>query len=202
VREVVDALDGAFYLAFENVRPSGKRIMLALDVSGSMGSPVMGMRHLSCRIAAAAMALVTAASEPAHRFVAFTKGNHPSRWRAQHGRQFDIGLTELVISPRQRLDDVVRATSGLPFGGTDCALPMVEARTHRWAVDAFIVYTDNETWAGPVHPAQALRAYRERWASPRSWWSWRWRRTGSASRTRTTRACWTWSASMRPRRRS
>ena len=162
VREVVDALDGAFYLAFENVRPSGKRVMLALDVSGSMGSPVMGMRHLSCRDAAAAMALVTAASEPAHRFVAFTKGNHPSRWRAQHGTQFDIGLTELVISPRQRLDDVVRATSGLPFGGTDCALPMVEARTHRWVVDAFIVYTDNETWAGPVHPAQALRAYRER----------------------------------------
>ena len=162
VREVVDALDRAFYLAFETVRPSGKRIMLALDVSGSMGSPVMGMRHLSCRDAAAAMALVTAASEPEHRFVAFTKGSHPSRWRAQHGTQFDIGLTELAISPRQRLDDVVRATSGLPFGGTDCALPMVESRTHRWAVDAFIVYTDNETWAGPVHPAQALRAYRER----------------------------------------
>ncbi len=162
VREVVDALDGAFYLAFENVRPSGKRIVLALDVSGSMGSPVMGMRHLSCREAAAAMALVTAASEPAHRFVAFTKGTYPSRWRARFGTQFDVGLTELAISPRQRLDDVVRATSALAFGGTDCALPMVEARAHRWEVDAFVVYTDNETWAGPVHPAQALRAYRER----------------------------------------
>lgn len=162
VRGVVDALDGAFYLAFENVRPSGKRIMLALDVSGSMGSPVVGMRHLSCRDAAAAMALVTAASEPAHRFVAFTTGTYPSRWRAQSGTQFDTGLTELAISPRQRLDDVVRATSALPFGGTDCALPMVEAAAHRWAVDAFVVYTDHETWAGPVHPAQALRAYRER----------------------------------------
>jgi len=39
---------------------------------------------------------------------------------------------------------------------------MIEARTHRWAVDAFVVYTDSETWAGAVHPAQALRAYRER----------------------------------------
>ncbi|HEV2181966.1 MAG TPA: TROVE domain-containing protein [Gemmatimonadaceae bacterium] len=162
VREVVDALDGAFYLAFENVRPSGKRIMLALDVSGSMGSPVMGMRHLSCRDAAAAMALVTAASEPEYRVVAFTTGTYPSRWRAQYGTQFDTGLTELAIAPRQRLDDVVRATSALPFGGTDCALPMVEAAAHRWAVDAFVVYTDHETWAGPVHPAQALRAYRER----------------------------------------
>lgn len=122
----------------------------------------MGMRHLSCREASVAMALVTAASEPAHRFVAFTTGTYPSRWRAQVGAQFDSGLTELAISPRQRLDDVVRATIGLAFGGTDCALPMVEARAHRWEVDAFVVYTDNETWAGPVHPAQALRAYRER----------------------------------------
>jgi hypothetical protein len=32
---------------------------------------------------------------------------------------------------------------------------------HRVDVDTFVIYTDNETWAGPVHPAQALRAYRE-----------------------------------------
>jgi len=39
---------------------------------------------------------------------------------------------------------------------------MVEALKHRWAVDAFVVFTDNETWAGNIHPAQALREYRER----------------------------------------
>jgi len=27
-------------------------------------------------------------------------------------------------------------------------------------VDVFVVYTDNETWAGKVHPAQALQQYR------------------------------------------
>ena len=36
VREIVDALDAAFYTAFENVEPTGKRLLLALDVSGSM----------------------------------------------------------------------------------------------------------------------------------------------------------------------
>src|SRR3954464_10271674 len=36
VRAVVDALDGAFYAAFGNVEPSGTRMLLALDVSGSM----------------------------------------------------------------------------------------------------------------------------------------------------------------------
>ena len=41
-------------------------------------------------------------------------------------------------------------------------MPMLEALAHRWAVDAFVIYTDNETWAGDVHPAVALRRYRER----------------------------------------
>jgi 60 kDa SS-A/Ro ribonucleoprotein len=157
VAQVVDALDGMFYLAFGNVATSGKRTMLALDVSGSMGSPVHGMPYLTCREASAAMALVTAASEPNHRIVAFTTGSY----RSMHPGH-PTGLSPLVISPRQRLDDVVRSIDGLPFGGTDCALPMVEALKHRWAVDTFVVYTDNETWAGNIHPAQALREYRER----------------------------------------
>src|SRR3954452_23847899 len=36
VREVVDALDAAFYTSFGNVEPAGTRLLLALDVSGSM----------------------------------------------------------------------------------------------------------------------------------------------------------------------
>jgi 60 kDa SS-A/Ro ribonucleoprotein len=166
VAKVVDALDGAFYLAFDNAPSTGKRIMLALDVSGSMAATVHGMPYLSCREAAAAMALVTAATEPNHRFVAFTQGSYPSMWSNTHGSQYDTGLTPLAISPRQRLDDVVRSITDIPFGGTDCALPMVEAAKHGWAVDVFVVYTDSETWAGNIHPVQALRAYRERTGIP------------------------------------
>ena len=162
VPQVIDALDALFYLAFSNVDVTGKRVLLALDVSGSMGSPVHGMPYLSCREASAAMALVSAAVEPNHRIVAFTKGTYPSLWSRTHGSLYDTGLTPLSISPRQRLDDVVRQIGNIPFGGTDCALPMVEALKHRWAVDTFVVYTDSETWAGEIHPAQALRAYRER----------------------------------------
>jgi len=161
VATVIDALDDAFYLAFGNVEASGKRTMLALDVSGSMGAPVHAMPYLTCREASAAMALVTAAVEPSHRFVAFTNGAYPSQW-SRTNVAIGSGLTPLAISPRQRLDDVVRSISNLPFGGTDCALPMVEALKHRWAVDTFVVYTDSETWAGEIHPAQALRQYRER----------------------------------------
>ena len=70
-------------------------------------------------------------------------------------------LTPIALSPRQRLDDAVRAVSRLPMGGTDCALPMVWAAQRKIDVDTFVVYTDNETWAGSVHPAQALRSYRQ-----------------------------------------
>ncbi len=34
------------------------------------------------------------------------------------------------------------------MGSTDCAQPMIYARQKKLEVDVFIVYTDNETWAG------------------------------------------------------
>ncbi len=33
-------------------------------------------------------------------------------------------------------------------------------------VDAFITYTDSETWAGGIHPSQALTSYREKTGIP------------------------------------
>jgi 60 kDa SS-A/Ro ribonucleoprotein len=159
VASVVDALDAAFYASFGTVEPAGKRMLLALDVSGSMGSgAVAGITNLTPRIASSAMALVTAATETAHAFVAFTSAatGYGGKWGGGMP-----GITTLSISPRQRLDDVVAEVGKLPMGGTDCALPMLWAQKHRVDVDTFVVYTDNETWAGNVHPAQALRAYRD-----------------------------------------
>jgi 60 kDa SS-A/Ro ribonucleoprotein len=143
-RRVVDALDAAFYTAFENVEPTGKRLLLALDVSGSMmGGNVAGVPGLTPRDASAALALVTAATEGDYEVVGFF-----------------TGITPLDISPRQRLDDVIKTVSGLPFGGTDCALPMLYAKAQEQEVDTFVIYTDSETWAGDVHPVHALEDYR------------------------------------------
>ena len=47
------------------------------------------------------------------------------------------------------------------MGGTDCALPMIYAKEKKLEVDVFIVYTDNETWYGKVHPSVALKQYRD-----------------------------------------
>ncbi len=163
VREVVDALDAGFYAAFDNVEPTSKRLLLALDVSGSMSSGwVAGVPDLTPRDASAALALVTAATEPHYETVGFFAGKRG--WKSRTKSMWDFGeqgLTPLAISPMQRLDDVVKTISDLPFGGTDCALPMLYARAHEREVDAFVIYTDSETWAGDVHPAEALQDYRQ-----------------------------------------
>src|SRR5690606_19258914 len=73
VTAIINALDKAFYASFENVEPTGSRTLLALDVSGSMEmSEIGGMAGLTPRVASAAMALVTAATEPHYEMVGFT----------------------------------------------------------------------------------------------------------------------------------
>ncbi len=159
VAKIADALDAAFYASFGAIESTGKRMLLALDVSGSMScGDIGGVPGLTPRIGSAAMALVTAATEKDHHFVAFTSAStgYGGKWGGGTS-----GITPLSISPRQRLDDAVAEVSRLPMGGTDCALPMLWAKEHGIDVDTFCVYTDNETWAGKVHPAQALRAYRQ-----------------------------------------
>jgi 60 kDa SS-A/Ro ribonucleoprotein len=132
VKAVVNALDNAFYLAFGNVTPTGKRIRLALDVSASMdGNKVVGMPFLDARMASAAMALVTAAVEPNHEFVAYSHT-----------------LVPLTIRPSMRLDEVIRTLQAIPMGGTYCSLPIMDALMENKDVDAFISYTDSETWDG------------------------------------------------------
>jgi 60 kDa SS-A/Ro ribonucleoprotein len=157
-RPVIDALDAAFYAAYGAVRATGKRLRLALDVSGSMGSPASGL-PISCAEASAALALVTANVESEWEIVGFSDGNR-SRRRWVPGAVSPF--IDLDISPRQRLNDVVRQVSGLTYGGTDCALPMTDALARSLEFDAFMIYTDNETWAGNVHPHQALTDYRQR----------------------------------------
>lgn len=180
--QVLDALDKAFYLAFGAVERTGKRHLLALDISGSMsGANIAGMPGISARIGSAAMALVTAAVEPQHHIIGFTCQSDGSRhwnigrstdlknfWAAPKGSKCGdfgggpAGVSELAISPRQRLDDVVSYIDGLPMGGTDCAAPMLYAMDRGIETDVFVIFTDSETFFGSVHPSQALAQYRKK----------------------------------------
>jgi 60 kDa SS-A/Ro ribonucleoprotein len=158
VPKIVDALDAAFYATFQNVEPCGKPVLLALDVSGSMDGSMIAGSCLSAREASAAMALVTAATEPDCEIIAFSAAanGHGGQWGGG-----ESGITRVTITPRMRLDSVIEKVRAIPMGGTDSALPMVWARRNKLALSGFITYTDSETWAGNIHPAQALRQYRD-----------------------------------------
>jgi 60 kDa SS-A/Ro ribonucleoprotein len=144
VQAVVDALDRAFYASFGNLRAAGRRTLIGLDVSGSMTSgTVAGVPGLTPRVAACAMSMVHVAVEDRCAVMAFSESFVP-----------------FALMRGEKLESVVARADALPFAGTDCALPMLYALERRLEIDTFIVYTDNETWFGQVHPDEALRAYR------------------------------------------
>lgn len=147
---LLDALDEGYNLAFGAITPSNKRELLALDVSASMGwKEVAGMPGITPAIGAAAMAMITARTEPRYHLMGFSHD-----------------LVKINISKRGRFDAIVQEIARISMGGTNCALPMQWAMKNRVEVDTFRVYTDNETWHGAVHPHQALKEYRQRMGIP------------------------------------
>jgi 60 kDa SS-A/Ro ribonucleoprotein len=166
VSAVVDALEAAMDMSFDLVEPTGKRILIGLDVSGSMGT-AMNNSNVTAREAATLMALVTAKTESTYQIMAFSNEFMP-----------------LDLTRRDSFRGAMGKVRNLPFMGTDCALPMLYAMGQKPVggsgiygrvrgsyerftenvipVDAFIIYTDNETWVGNVKPFQALQEYRRR----------------------------------------
>ncbi len=142
VTKIVNALDSAFYTAFGNVEPTGKRRLIALDTSGSMYAPVNGVPFLSCVEAESAMALVTEAVEPNVEIIGFNTRTFP-----------------MTISSRQRLDDVTKYVKKFG-GGTNCSAPLKYALANKLEFDSIEIYTDSESWYGG-HPAAALKEYRK-----------------------------------------
>jgi 60 kDa SS-A/Ro ribonucleoprotein len=144
-KKVLDALDQVFYFSFQNVIPTNKPTLLALDVSASMGwSEIAGMLGVTPRVGAAAMAMLAVRTEADAEVVGFS-----------------TSLRRIPLTKTMTLDQVQDTIRRIPMGGTDCALPMVWAAQNKLNVDSFAVYTDNETWAGSIHPAQALKQYRQ-----------------------------------------
>lgn len=146
-QRVLDALNDAFYAAFDNVEDTGAGLLLGVDCSGSMfGATVNGSPNLTAAEVAGVLALAIAKSQSSY-------------WIGG----FNTTMGELKISPSMRLDAVLKVIRDFSWGGTDCSLPMRHAMaTKMTGVDMFVTITDNETWAGPMQPVEALRQYRAR----------------------------------------
>ena len=174
VPAILAALDASFHMAFHDIVPSNVRLMLGVDISGSMGAAFIGDSWLSARAAAAAMCLVAARTEARWQAVAYTSGERDYdvsfvsgngsfqsvRTPRETKQQLFPGLTRLPLSRDMSVAAAAAAAERLPMGSTDCALPIRYATQHGIEVDAFVHYTDNEHNAGPVSPARALARYR------------------------------------------
>lgn len=147
-KEILQALDAAFYKTFKTVEPTGKRFLLAVDVSASMNQRVLGS-VLSASTVAAAMCMVVTRTEKESSVVAFA-----------------CDMVPFPVTTDMTLQQVLMAMNKVPAGSTDCSLPMIWAQKTGTAADVFIVFTDNETFAGQVHPAIALREYRKKMDIP------------------------------------
>jgi 60 kDa SS-A/Ro ribonucleoprotein len=158
LQSVVDALESGFYLSFGSVEPTNKRILMALDVSGSMtfgetyaygysyhtGTEGLGgVIGLSPRIAVACLAMVTARVERDYEILGF-----------------EHRLVDLNISKHDSLNTVMAKVQKTQFGGTDCSLPFTYAMNGNKKFDAFMVFTDNET--GGQNPSSILKKYRQK----------------------------------------
>ena len=149
-QKVLAHLDDVFYWGFETIEPTGKNIMLALDCSGSMFSnwstPFANCPSLMCSEIAGVMAMVTARTEQNY-----------------HITGFGTAIRPLHITNRSSLKEVMTVLRNDTYSGTDCAIPIVHALQSEWnSIDGFAIYTDNDTWAGRIHPKTALEQYRNK----------------------------------------
>lgn len=164
VGSVVDALENTFYLAFGNVEVTGKKILVAIDASGSMSANVLGVEGLSARQAGLALGLVTMRTEPNARLIGFTDGGHGrgTAWGQLYPQApGQNNTTEFKVGGDERLRDVLaRFNAKIEGRGTDLAEPCQWASKVQFDPDAIVVVTDSETWAGTQHPDQALAALR------------------------------------------
>ena len=163
VRSVREALEKAFYLSFKVTKPSGKRFYLGLDVSGSMSSQI-SCAPISCLDAAVAMALTTMNVEDFCDVRMFADAPGARSGFSWYGRSNGVPapLTAAPITAGMTIQQCLQAIRPYNFGGTDCALPMLDAAARKVKVDCFVTYTDNETWAGKIHAPVALEQYRQK----------------------------------------
>lgn len=146
-QRIVDALQDAFYGSFRNLPPTGKTVLVGVDVSGSMSAPISGMVGVTAGMAAAAQALVLQRTEPNFEVIGW-----------------DTRMVPLRITEHTRLSDIEKQVGA--GGGTDMSVPYRVAQGLPVSLSGVIVLTDNETWAGQTHASMELDNLRRRNGHP------------------------------------
>lgn len=140
--KIAKALDDGFQASFKFIEPARKSTLVAIDCSASMTWEAAPGLDLTPLQVAAAIAMQIARTEPYSEI-----------------RGFSTQMVNLGITEADSFATAVRKIRG--GGGTDLAAPMVWAKHNKSKFETFVSITDNETWAGAIHPHQALKEYRQ-----------------------------------------
>jgi 60 kDa SS-A/Ro ribonucleoprotein len=136
---VREALGRAAEVACGNVPALPGPVVIGLDVSGSMASPVTGRRG---RGATTALRCVDVAA----LFAAAVLRRNPGSVVIP----FDTAAYAADVDPATPVLELARRLAAYGGGGTDCALPLAEANV-RYRDDAFagcVLVSDTESWVG------------------------------------------------------
>jgi len=149
---IVKALDDAFELSFPLVTPTNRRILTALDVSGSMsGVAIPSMPALRPIDAGGIMLYAALKTEPNCHVIAFDTDVYAGDSRKPLVVHSSMGVGEVMTTLRSYLG-----------GGTDIGAPIRWALDRNIAVDAIVIYTDNESWAHHKPIPEWMNDYRRK----------------------------------------
>ncbi|CAL8344068.1 unnamed protein product [Merluccius merluccius] len=142
---VLTAMESAFYKSLQNVESTGKRFVVAIDISASLSSVVPGT-SLSTAFAAAAIAMIISRTELDTQVLVYSEGV----------------VSPCAVTAEMSLADVTCALVKSPTSTTDCTLPITWALEEGKAVDVFVVLTNNPLWTFTASPVETLKKHREK----------------------------------------
>ncbi|WP_336936951.1 TROVE domain-containing protein [Acinetobacter modestus] len=138
------ALQNTMQIALNNVPRLSGRVVVAVDVSGSMSSSITGYRKgatskLRCVDVASLFACALKQVNPDIAIMPFDT----------EVRTFGL-LTKLkntLYGENLSIFDIAKQFAAMCGGGTDCSQPLKQLNQDKTAVDLVIYFSDNESWA-------------------------------------------------------
>ncbi|XP_029829834.2 60 kDa SS-A/Ro ribonucleoprotein [Ixodes scapularis] len=144
--QLEDVLASLHVSSFKTLPTTGKRYLVAVDVRSPMAhGRTVGLGALTPAEASGLLLQALARAETGVTALAFSAR----------------GLVDMEINNKMTLSDISRRMRETPMGPVNVSLPLRWAREQKRPFDLFLVCTDNQTQAWDVHPAEALKEYRE-----------------------------------------
>lgn len=137
--EIKEALQDAMEIATSNVPVVAGKVIVAPDVSGSMHSPVTGLRKgATSKIRCIDVAALVAA--------AVLRQN-----RDAEVLPFENNVVPVSLNPRDSVMTNAQKLASLPCGGTNCSAVLIDLNARKVQADLVIYVSDNESWIDTPH---------------------------------------------------